>query len=110
MCCDGQDAHTTHEHRTGELGHWSAESGRCAGAMGGLGCGDVPDMGGKGGGDQDLRAGLQGNPNHPDRLLLGGLLGPRWGVEGGSQLGRARVETRGDGKAAPLGKKFFYVD
>ena len=79
MCSDGQDAHTTHEHRTGELGHWSAESGRCAGARGGLGCGDVPDMGGKGGGDQDLREGLQGTPNHPDRLLVGGLLGPRKG-------------------------------
>ena len=77
MCSDGQDAHTTHEHRTGELGHWSAESGRCAGARGGLGCGDVPDMGGKGGGDQYLREGLQGTPNHPDRLLVGGLLGPR---------------------------------
>ena len=29
MCTDGQDAHTTHEHRTGELGHWGAELGRC---------------------------------------------------------------------------------
>ena len=23
-----------------------------------------------------MRAGLQGSPNHPDRLLVGGLLGP----------------------------------
>ena len=40
---------------------------------------DVQEMGGKRGEDDDLRAGLQGTPNHPDRLLVGGLLGPRRG-------------------------------
>ena len=80
MCLDGQDTHTTHAHRTGELGHWGAESGRWAGARGGLGGGDVSELRGNGGEDDDLWAGLRGPPNHPDRLLVGGLLGPRRGV------------------------------
>ena len=44
--------------------------------------GDVSDMRGKGGGDHDLWTGLQGTPNHPARLLGGGLLGPRGGGRG----------------------------
>ena len=42
-----------------------------------MGGGDVPELRGNGGDDDDLWEGLQGNPNHPDRLLVGGLLGPR---------------------------------
>ena len=93
MCLDGQDTHTTHAHRTGELGHWGAESGRWAGARGGLGGGDVLGIGGMGRGGGDGRAGLKGTPNHPDRLLVGGLLGPRRGG-GGRTTGRAPVETQ----------------
>ena len=47
-----------------------------------MGGGDVPELRGNGGDDDDLWAGLQGTPNHPDRLLVGGLLGPRRGGRG----------------------------
>ena len=94
-CCDGQDAHTTHEHRTGELGCSGSDLGRCAGAGGGSCGGDVPGIGGMGRGDDYLWAGLKGTPNHPDRLLVGGLLGPRRGGVGRT-MGRAPVESRGD--------------
>ena len=49
-----------------------------------------------------------GTTNHPDRLLVGGLLGPRRGGKG-SQLGRAPVETQEglEGSAESLGKKGF---
>ena len=50
-CYYGKDAHTTHEHGTGELGHSGGELGRCAGPGDGLGGGDVSELGGNGGGD-----------------------------------------------------------
>ena len=75
-----EGTHTMSGHGTGALGHRGAESGRWAGARGGLGGGDVSELRGNGGEDDDLWAGLRGPPNHPDRLLVGGLLGPRRGV------------------------------
>ena len=95
MCFDGQDAHTTHENRTGALECSGSDLGRCAGAGGGSCGGDVPGIGGMGRGDDYLWAGLKGTPNHPDRLLVGGLLGPRRGGVGRT-MGRAPVESRGD--------------
>ena len=53
-------------------------------AGGGSGGGGVPGIGGIGRGGEDLWAGLKEPPNHPDRLLVGGLLGPRRGGEGAS--------------------------
>ena len=84
-----------HEYGTVELGHLGGELGRCAGAGGGLGRGDEPGIGGIGRGGEDLWAGLKEPPNHPDRLLVGGLLGPRRGGVGRT-MGRAPVESRGD--------------
>ena len=79
MRIHGWDTHTTNDHETGALGRWGADLMCCAGAGGAGGGGDGPVMGGMGWGDDDLWAGVQGTPNHPDRLLVGGLLGPRKG-------------------------------
>ena len=100
MCFDGQDAHTTHEHRTGETGALGAESGRCVGAGGGSCGGDVPGIGGMGRGDDYLWAGLKGTPNHPDRLLVGGLLGPRRGGGGANNGQSPGGVSRRQGRAA----------
>ena len=60
-----------------------------------MGGGDVPELRGNGGDDDDLWEGLRGSPNHPDRLLVGGLLGPRRGVvdrdEGRRKLSRSEA-------------------
>ena len=53
------------EHGTGELGRQGIELGRCAGDGGGWVRGDVPGMGGKGGGDEDLWAGLKRTTQPP---------------------------------------------
>ena len=55
---------------------------RCTGAGGVEGSENGSGMGGMGRGYYDLLEGLKGTPNHPDRLLMGGLLGPRRGGTG----------------------------
>ena len=105
MCCDGQDAHTTNTCETGELGHQGAESGRLAGARGWFERRGRVVLGGNGGEDDDLWEGLREPPNHPDRLLVGGLLGPRRGGEGasnGHSPGADSTKSRG---APPLMRK-----
>ena len=91
MRVHGWDTHTTNDHETGALGRWGADLMHCAGAGGAGGGEDGPLMRGMGGKHEDLLAGLQGTPNHPDRLLVGGLLGPRKGGARGAQ----RAEPRG---------------
>ena len=105
MCFYGQDAHTTHEHRTGALGCSGSDLGRCTGAGGGSGGGDVPGIRGMGRGDDDLWAELRGPPNHPDRLLVGGLLGPRGAGEGASNGQSPGVDSTKSRGAPPLMRK-----
>ena len=62
------------------LRHWGTRAlnqGAGQGQGGGSGGRDVSELWGNEGGDADLRLGLREPPNHPDRLLVGGLLGPR---------------------------------
>ena len=65
MCCDGKDAHTTHEHGTGELGHWALNQGAGQGQGCGLGGGDVSELRGNGGEDDDLWDGSAGTTQPP---------------------------------------------
>ena len=102
-CTDGQDPHRTNVHGWDELGHWCGELVHCAGPGGVGATADVQEMGGKRGEDDDLRAGLQGTPNHPDRLLVGGLLGPRRGGARGEQRAEPRRKSSG---APPLMRRF----
>ena len=77
-------------------GTGALNQGAGQGQGGGLGGGDVLKLGGNGGDDGDLREGLQGTPNHPDRLLMGGLLGPRrGGTDGGGCLSRGDLAAGG---------------
>ena len=89
-CLYGKDAHTTHEHGTGELGCSGSDLGRCAGAGGGSGGGDVPGIRGMGWGDDDLWAGLR---NHPTTLTASWWAGYS-GREGGGE-GRATGRSPG---------------
>ena len=57
-------------------------------------------------GDDYLWAGLKGTPNHPDRLLVGGLLGPRRGGGGGEQWAEPRWSLEETGKGGE-GSGFF---
>ena len=103
MCFTGQDPYRTNVHGWDELGHWCGELVHCAGPGGVGATADVQEMGGKRGEDDDLRAGLQGTPNHPDRLLVGGLLGPRRGGGRGEQRAEPRRKSSG---APPLMRRF----
>ena len=58
-------------------------------------------MGENGGDDDDLWAGLQGAPNYPDRLLVGGLLGPRRGGGGASNGLSPGGDSRRQGRNSP---------
>ena len=63
----------------------------------------MPGIGGMGRGDDYLWAGLKGTPNHPDRLLVGGLLGPRRGGVGRT-TGRAPERLRMARRTASKGQ------
>ena len=105
ICCDGRDAHTTSTCGTGELGHRGAESERLAGAGGWFERRGRVVLGGNGGEEDDLWAKLREPPNHPDRLLVGGLLGPRR-VGGGASNGQSpgADSTKSKGVTTLMGK------
>ena len=89
--------HTRHTN-TG-LVNWAARAvdlGRCAGAGGGSGGGDVPGIGGMGRGDDDLWAGLRNHPTTLTASWWAGYSGREGGGEGRATGRSPGADTRGE--------------